>query len=128
MFDKQVDYVESKYLESINEFDKLFAEDNERAIQILREYGDPSSFFDLLNNDKDAIEKYELIDKEMEELFSRQDKYILENGNELQKESMNLLKDFFANNESVTKNEYDKNIKDLADKLNELKEKSEEKQ
>lgn len=25
MFDKQVDYVESKYLESINEFDKLFA-------------------------------------------------------------------------------------------------------
>ena len=128
MFDKQVDYVESKYLESINEFDKLFAEDNERAIQILREYGDPSSFFDLLNNDKDAIEKYELIDKEMEELFSRQDKYILENGNELQKESMNLLKDFFANNESVTKNEYDKNIKDLADKLKELKEKSEEKQ
>ena len=64
----------------------------------------------------------------MEELFSRQDKYILENGNELQKESMNLLKDFFANNESVTKNEYDKNIKDLADKLKELKEKSEEKQ
>lgn len=82
----------------------------------------------MLNNDKDAIEKYELIDKEMEELFSRQDKYILENGNELQKESMNLLKDFFANNESVTKNEYDKNIKDLADKLKELKEKSEEKQ
>ena len=38
---------------------------------------------------------------------------------------MNLLKDFFINNESVTKNEYDKNIKELADKLKELNEKSE---
>ena len=45
--------------------------------------------------------------------------------NDLQKETMNLLKDFFVNNESVTKNEYDKNMKELADKLKELNEKSE---
>ena len=42
-----------------------------------------------------------------------------------QKETMNLLKDFFINNESVTKNEYDKNMKDFADKLKELNEKIE---
>ena len=36
-----------------------------------------------------------------------------------------LLKAFFINNESVTKNEYDKNMKELADKLKELNDKSE---
>ena len=61
----------------------------------------------------------------MEELFNKQDKYITENGNVLQKETMNLLKEFFVNNESVTKNEYDKNMKELADKLKELNEKTE---
>ena len=80
---------------------------------------------DGLDGDKEAIKKYDLIDKEMEELFNKQDKYIAENGNDLQKETMNLLKYFFVNNESVTKNEYDKNMKELADKLKELNEKSE---
>lgn len=75
-----------------------------------------------MNKDKEAIEKYDLIDKEMEDLFNKQDKYITENGNELQKENMNLLKDFLINNQSVTKNEYDKNMKELVDKLKELKE------
>ena len=124
-FDKKVDYVELKYLESTNEIDKLFAKDNERAIEILREYSNPSNIFDLINKDKEAMKKYDFIDKEMEELFNKQDKYIAENGNDLQKETMNLLKDFFINNESVTKNEYDKNMKELADKLKDLKEKSE---
>lgn len=124
-FEKKVDYVESKYLESTNEIDKMFVKDNERAIGILREYCNPSNVFDLINKDKEAMKKYDLIDKELEELFNKQDKYIIENGNELQKETMNLLKDFFVNNESVTKNEYDKNMKELADKLKELKEKLE---
>ena len=78
-----------------------------------------------MNKDKEAMKKYDSFDKEMEELFNNQDKYITENGNVLQKETMNLLKDFFINNESVTKNEYDKNMKELAEKLKELKEKSE---
>jgi len=121
-FDKKVDYIELKYLESTNEIDKLFAKDNERAIEILREYCNPSNVFDLINKDKEAMKKYDLIDNEMEELFHKQDKYIAENGNELQKETMNLLKDFFINNESVTKNEYNKNMKELADKLKELNE------
>lgn len=119
-FDKKVDYVELKYIESTNEIDKIFAKDNERAIEMLREYCNPSNVFDLMNKDKEAIKKYDLIDEEMEELFNKQDKYITENGNDLQKETMNLLKDFFINNELVTKNEYDKNMKDLADKLKEL--------
>ena len=104
---------------------KIFAKDNERALEILHEYCNPSNVFDLINKDKEAIKKYDLIDKEMEELFNKQDKYITENGNELQKETMNLLKDFFINNKSVTKNEYDKNMKELADKLKELNNKSE---
>ena len=124
-FDKTVDYVELKYLESTNEIDIIFAKDNERAIEILREYCNPSNVFDLINKDKEAMKKYDLIDNEMEELFHKQDKYIAENGNELQKETMNLLKDFFINNDSVTKNEYNKNMKELADKLKELNDKSE---
>lgn len=122
-FDKNVNYIELKCLESTNEIDKIFAKDNERAIEILREYCNPSNVFDLMNKDKEVMKKYDLIDKEMEELFNKQDKYITENGNELQKETMNLLKEFFVNNESVTKNEYDKNMKELADKLKRLKEK-----
>lgn len=111
------------FYEVYNEIDKIFAKDNERAIEILREYCNPSNVFDLMNKDKEAIKKYDLIDKEMEELFNKQEKYIAENGNELQKKTMNLLKEFFVNNESVTKNEYDKNMKELADKLKGLKEK-----
>lgn len=124
-FDKKVDYVELKYFESTNEIDQIFAKDNERAIQILRECYNPSNIFDLMNKDEEAIKNYDLIDKEMEELFNKLDKYISENGNALQKETMNLLKDFFINNESVTKNEYDKNMKELADRLKELKEENE---
>lgn len=125
-FDKNVDYIELKYLESTNEIDKIFAKDNERAIEILREYCNPSNIFDLVNNDKETLKKYDLNDKEMDELFNKYDKYIFENGNELQKQAMNLIKDFFINNENVTKSEYDKNTKELVDKLKELKEKSEE--
>lgn len=126
-FDKKVYYVELKFLESTNEIDKIFAKDNERAIEILREYYNPSNIFDLMNKDKETMKKYDMIDKEMGELFNKQDKYIAENGNNLQKEAMNLLKEFFDNNESVTKNEYDKNMKALVDKLKALKEKLEEK-
>ena len=125
-FDKNVDYIELKYLESTNEIDKIFAKDNERAIEILREYCNPSNIFDLVNNDKETLKKYDLNDKEMDELFNKYDNYIFENGNELQKQAMNLIKDFFINNENVTKSEYDKNTKELVDKLKELKEKSEE--
>lgn len=125
-FDKNVDYIELKYLESTNEIDKIFAKDNERAIEILREYCNPSNIFDLVNNDKETLKKYDLNDKEMDELSNKYDKYIFENGNELQKQAMNLIKAFFINNENVTKSEYDKNTKELVDKLKELKEKSEE--
>lgn len=125
-FDKNVDYIELKYLESTNEIDKIFAKDSERAIEILREYCNPSNIFDLVNNDKEILKKYDLNDKEMDELFNKYDKYIFENGNELQKQAMNLIKAFFINNENVTKSEYDKNTKELVDKLKELKEKSEE--
>ena len=125
-FDKNVNYIELKYLESTNEIDKIFAKDNERAIEILREYCNPSNIFDLVNNDKETLKKYDLNDKEMDELFNKYDKYIFENGNELQKQAMNLIKDFFINNENVTKSEYDKNTKELVDKLKELKEMSEE--
>lgn len=125
-FDKNVDYIELKYLKSTNEIDKIFAKDNERAIEILREYCNPSNIFGLVNNDKETLKKYDLNDKEMDELFNKYDKYIFENGNELQKQAMNLIKDFFINNENVTKSEYDKNTKELVDKLKELKEKSEE--
>ena len=79
-----------------------------------------------MNNDKETLKKYDLNDKEMDELFNKYDKYIFENGNELQKQAMNLIKYFFINNENVTKSEYDKNTKELVDKLKELKEKSEE--
>ena len=115
---KEITLSRSKIKYSFNKF-------NERAIEILREYCNLNNIFDLMNKDKEAIKKYDLIDKEMEELFNKQDKYIAENGTELQKATMNLLKDFFVNNESVTKNEYDKNIKELADKLKELSEKAE---
>ena len=124
-FRNKIDYIELKYLESTNEIDKTFAKDNERAIEIFREYSNPSNIFDLMNKDKETIKNYDLVYKEMKELFNKQDKYITENGNELQKETMNLLKDFFINNEAVTKNENDKKMKELTDRLKELKEKSE---
>lgn len=87
--------VNEVFYEIYNEIDKLFAKDNERTIEMLREYCNPSNIFDLMNKDKEAMKKYDLIDKEMEWLFNKQDKYITENVNELQKETMKFIKRLF---------------------------------
>lgn len=121
-YDKQINIVEQKYHESTNEIDKLFAKDTENVIKMLKEYGNPSNLIDLALEDKSTIEKYDFIDGEIQRLFYKQYQYILKSGNELQKESMNLLVKFFADNELVTKNKYDKNLENLLNQFKELKE------
>ena len=88
---------------------------------MLREYGDPNNLIDLILENKETIKKYEFIDVEMQRLFYSQYEYILENGNIKQKQSMELLMNFFKNNESITKNDFDKNFQELVENLKALK-------
>ena len=124
-FDKlstAIEQLEMKVQESTKDVDKVFINDNLRAVDILREVFNPNNIYGLLNKDKVIIEKYDHADKEMEELFNKYDKYISEYGNETEKKSMNLVKEFFANGEGISKNEYEKRAKKLCEKLKSLSE------
>jgi len=124
-FDKlstAIEQLEMKVQESTKDVDKVFINDNLRAVDILREVFNPNNIYGLLNKDKVVIEKYDHADKEMEELFNKYDKYISEHGNETEKKSMNLVKEFFANDEAISKNESEKRAKKLCEELKSLSE------
>lgn len=125
-FNKEIDYIETEYSQSTSEIDKIFAKDNERAITILREYCNPSNFFDLMTKEERALKKFALNEKEMDLMFNKIEKYFSKNGTESQQAVLKLIKDYFATDTSITKNEYDKNIKEFIEKLKAIREATEE--
>ena len=125
-FNKEIDYIETEYSQSTSEIDKIFAKDNERAISILREYCNPSNFFDLMTKEERALKKFELNEKEMDLMFNKIEKYFSKNGTESQQAVLKLIKDYFATDTSVTKNEQDKSIKEFIEKLKTIREATEE--
>ena len=56
------------------------------------------------------------MDDRMNELFEQQCQYFDSNGTEQQKEIMNLIKEF-TSKDITTKNDYDKNLKDLINNI-----------
>lgn len=125
-FNKEIDYIKTEYSQSTSEIDKIFAKDNERAITILREYCNPSNFFDLMTKEERALKNFALNEKEMDLMFNKIDKYFSKNGTESQQAVLKLIKDYFVTDTSITKNEHDKNIKEFIEKLKTIRESTEE--
>lgn len=118
-FDKindKIDLMEQKCNESTNEVDKIFSKENAESIKILRDYFNPNNMFNLLNKDANTVKKYDLMDDRMNELFEQQCQYFDSNGTEQQKEIMNLIKEF-TSKDITTKNDYDKDLKDLTNNI-----------
>lgn len=118
----RIDLIEKKCNESTNEIDKAFSKENIESIQILKDYFDPNNLFKLLNKDKDAEKKYNKMDNRIDELFEQELQYVDSNGTDLQKEAVNLIKDFISK-DTTSKNDYDNNLKKLTEDLTKLAEK-----
>ena len=71
----------------------------------------------------DAVKKFDLADKEIQESFKRVENYINENGNEFEKKIFEILKEFAKVNEGESIKDININIKMLQEKINDLKEK-----
>ena len=119
-FNESINLIEKKNNESQSEIDSVFSKENKRSIQILKDYNNPHNVFKLLNNDSEIMQKYDFMDCEMDNMFHELCNYVDENGNELQKETIRLIKEFTTSNKKISKNEYDKNVKRLASDLKEL--------
>ena len=61
----------------------------------------------------------------MDELFEQELQYVDSNGTDLQKEAVNLIKDFISK-DITSKNDYDNNLKKLTEDLTKLAEKKNE--
>ena len=118
----KIDMIEQKCNESKNEIDKVFAKENEESIQILRDYFNPSNMFKLLSKDGNIEKKYDEMDNRMNEMFEQQLQYVELNGTNQQKAAINLIKNF-TSQDIISKNDYDKSLKKLAEDLTKLVEK-----
>ena len=121
-FDKmndKIDLIEQKCNESTNEVDKIFAKENAESIEILRDYFNPNNIFKLLNKDENIEKKYDAMDNRMDEMLEQQLQYVELNGTNQQKEAINLIKNF-TSQDIISKNDYDKSLKKLAEDLTKL--------
>ena len=125
-FDKisnKMDDLKLKIDKSDNRLNIFFKEDNERAYELYNQLFNSSNLYDLLTNDPKALEKFDSADKEIKASLSKEEKYINENGTPLEKEAFQLLKDFTKEKEGDSIKDTEKNILELQEKLNKLKEK-----
>lgn len=123
----EINKAEQVFNEIKTNVDKSIVETNKELIDSLREYFNPSDILNLLNGDDDTIEKYELMDDKIDNLFIKETEYIEENGNQFHKDAMDLI-NFISNDDGpITKNELEKKKEDIKKRLIELAEKYDKK-
>lgn len=115
----KVEDIKLKIPKNENRLNKIFKKDNERALELFEQLFNNNNLYDLFMKEPEAIEKFDLADKELQEYFKSYEDYIDKNGTELEKEALKILKKFIAETEKVS-------IKDTNKKLEELKQKLEE--
>ncbi len=108
---------------SENRLNQVFEKDNERALVLFDQLFNISNLYDLFMKEPDAVKKFDLADKEIQESFKRVENYINENGNEFEKKIFEILKEFAKVNEGESIKDININIKMLQEKINDLKEK-----
>ncbi len=119
----KVDELKIRMNKSENRLNQVFEKDNERALVLFDQLFNISNLYDLFMKEPDAVKKFDLADKEIQESFKRVENYINENGNEFEKKIFEILKEFAKVNEGESIKDININIKMLQEKINDLKEK-----
>ena len=119
----KVDELKIRMHKSENRFNQVFEKDNERALVLFDQLFNSSNLYDLFMKEPDAVKKFDLADKEIQESFKRVENYINENGNEFEKKTIEILKEFSKANEGESIKDININIQILQEKINDLKEK-----
>ena len=120
----KVDEFKIRMHKSENRLNQVFEKDNERALVLFDQLFNSSNLYDLFMKEPDAVKKLDLADKEIQESFKRVENYINKNGNEFEKEIVEILKEFAKDNEGESIKDININIKMLQEKINDLKEKN----
>lgn len=119
----KVDELKIRMNKSENRLNQVFEKDNERALVLFDQLFNISNLYDLFMKEPDAVKKFDLADKEIQESFKRVENYINENGNEFEKKIFEILKEFAKVNQGESIKDININIKMLQEKINDLKEK-----
>lgn len=119
----KVDELKIRMHKSENRLNQVFEKDNERALVLFEQLFNSSNLYDLFMKEPDAVKKFDLADKEIQESFEKVENYINENGNEFEKKIVEILKEFVKDNEGESIKDININIKMLQEKINDLKEK-----
>lgn len=119
----KVDELKLKIAKNNNKLNQVFEKDNKKALMLFEQLLNSSNLYDLFMKEPVAIKKFDLADKEIQESFKRVENYINENGNEFEKKTIEILKEFSKANEGESIKDININIQTLQEKINDLKEK-----
>ena len=105
-----------------NMHNQVFKKENERALVLFEQSLNSSNLYDLFMKDPVAVRKLDLVDKEMQEYFKGVEDYINKNGNESEKKTIEILKEFVKGKDGKCIKDVDINIQMLQEHINKLKE------
>ena len=120
----KVDELKLRIPENENRLNEVFKKDNERALELFDQLFNSSNIYDLFMKDPEAIKRFELADKEMQESLNRAEEYINSNGTDLEKEAFRILKEFMKSDEETSIKDSNKNVEELKNRLEKLVEKN----
>lgn len=117
------DELKLKIPENKNRLNEVFKKENERSLELFDRLFNGSNLYDLFMKEPEAIKRFDSADKEIQESFKGVEEYINNNGTDLEKEALQLFKEFTKEKEGDSIKDTEKNILELKDRLNQLKEK-----
>lgn len=116
----KVDELKLRIPENENRLNKIFKKENERSLELFDQLFNGSNLYDLIMKDPEAIKRFDSADKEIQKLFEEGEKYINENGSELEKEALKIFKEFMKEKENESINDINKNVEELKTRLEKL--------
>lgn len=117
------DELKLKIPENKNRLNEVFKKENERSLELFDQLFNGSNLYDLFMKEPEAIKRFDSADKEIQESFKGVEEFINNNGTDLEKEALQLFKEFTKEKEGDSIKDTEKNILELKDRLNQLKEK-----
>jgi hypothetical protein len=117
---KKVEETDAKILEINKNVNSIVAEENIKTILLFKRLFNPELLYDLLSDEKSAIEEFNSIDTEFLHNIANYENEINKSGSRAEKESFESLKKFLKENENVNlgvyKNNVNKFVEDLKNK------------
>ena len=117
---KKVEETDAKILEINKNVNSIVAEENIKTTLLFKRLFNPELLYDLLSDEKSAIEEFNSIDTEFLHKIANYENEINKSGSKAEKESLESLKTFLKENENVNlgvyKNNVNKFVEDLKNK------------